>query len=506
MAALLVAVAGALASFKLRTVPVPTDPWHYVLAGATFPAESWNMVGLTRYGMVLPMMVVTRFFHDSELAFYLTPCLVTGLLVAAVYWLTDRFFGTVAALAAATLTLANGIVLTYASRLYPDVFAAAMTTLAVAVAVSARDAWRRESRLGAGLLTRLVLTGLLVGLSWWMRETAVFAWPVVAAVLLWRGGPPWRVAVPAAGLPALAMLGIEMLISRWAFGDPLARFAALTGPDLSATTNPADLVYLGQSRLDYLLLMPRMVAASPAGYWMLAMGALALAAGVVFPRRVGLFAGWFALVYLVLTAAGGGLRPDHPNIRLDVTRYWIAYLPPLTIAAVGGVATVLHLMAAAWAKGWRPRTRAAIGGALAVLLVAGPLKVSADGVRANPTFVVTNGNVMAEFRNWLHTHDAEVRDAYSDWESVRILPTYARSFTGRPMAHVRWHSLTGSRLRPGDYVVLFSAYTGVCNFCHVVVNSAWLPRHEERLRGWDRVWRSDDRTFVVYRVPRRHLS
>lgn len=502
-AAALVGLVACATSFKLRTVPVPTDPWHYVTAGLTFPADSWNMVGLTRYGMVLPMIPVTRLFQDSELSFYLTPCLASGLLIAAVYWLAARFFGPVAGVAASVLTLANSVVLSYASRMYPDVFAATTTALAVATAVGARDVWTRDGVVRGRLVSLLVLTGTLVGLSWWMRETSVFAWPVVGAVLLWRGGPPRRVTLPAVAVPAAVMLGLEMLVSRLAFGDPMARFEALTGPDLSATTNPADIPYLGQARLDYLLTMPRVALTLADGHWMLAIAALAVVSGLAFPRKVGLFAGWFLLVALLLTAAGGALRPDHPNIRLDVTRYWIAFLPPMVIAAVGGVATVVGLVAARWGRGRVTPARTVLAGLVAVALVAGPVVASAEGVRKSPTFVVTNGNVTAKFRNWLHAHDRQVDRVFSDWESARILPTYARSFAGRPMATATWHSLTGGHVRPGDYVVLFSAYDGTCYFCNENIN-VWLPQHRKRLRHWHKVWQTPDRTFVVYHVPRRH--
>src|SRR6476469_8679890 len=64
--ALLVSAAVGLVSlafvWKFRTLPVPTDPWHYVLAGTTFPEPTWNMVGLTRYGVVLPDVLVTKLF------------------------------------------------------------------------------------------------------------------------------------------------------------------------------------------------------------------------------------------------------------------------------------------------------------------------------------------------------------------------------------------------------------------------------------------------------------
>ena len=501
LVAALVGVLGALASFKFRTVPVPTDPWHYVIAGQTFPAESWNTVGLTRYGLSLPMIPITRLFHESELSFYLTPCLATGLLLGGVYWLTSRFFGWIAGCAAAVLTLANGVVLGNSSRLYPDVFAVAMTVLAVVTAVMARDIWARRPQVSTWLVTMLLLTGTFVGLSWWMRETALLAWPIVGAVLLWRGGPRPRISLPLVAVPAVGLLLLEMLISKLAFGDAMLRFEALTGPDMSATTNQADVPYLGQSRMTYLLTMPKGALLFEDGRWMVAMAVIAVLSGIAFPRKVGLFAAWFVLVFGLFTLVGGGLSPEHPRIRLDVARYWIAFLPPMVIAAVGGVTLVVRLLGERLLAGRSHRLRVGLAGVLALALVAGPVAASAQGVRQSPPYVVTNGNEGAEFRNWLHGNDKSVGRVYSDWMSGRVLPTYALSFTGDRMAKVRWLSLTGlDQPRVGDHVVLYSAYSPVCFFCGDNLHTSWLHNHRGDLRRWDRVWKSKDSTFVVYRV------
>jgi hypothetical protein len=500
---LLAGLVACVVAFKLRTIPVSTDPWHYVQAGLTFPELSWNTVGLTRYGMVLPMIPVTRLFHDSELAFYLTPVLVTGVLVASLHWLAARFYGQVAAAAAAVLLVANSLVLANASRMYPDVFAIAMTSLAVMFAVAARDRWRRNERVDVLLLTLLMLTGAAVGLSWWMRETAVFGWPVVAGVLLWKGGPPLRVSLPAAGA-AFAFLLLELGIGQWAFGDPWVRFEALGGADLSQTTNPADLPYLGQRRLSYLETIPHGMLAYADGWWMIAMGALAILGGLLFPRKVGLFAGWFVLVLLAFIAIGGALRPGSPNIRLDVGRYWLAFLPPMVVAAVGTVATLVRLAADRLsARTLRPTYRTAGGALAAVALVAGPVVASGQQVGVSEAYVVTNHGVMSQFRNWLHAHDREVRRILTDGSSARILPVYKRSFTGHRMARARFVSLNRPyHARPGDYVVLFSAYDSTCGFCNTPIN-VWLTRHPGRLERWTKVWQTPGRTFVVYRVPGR---
>ena len=294
--ALLLGLVTCVACFYLRTVPVPSDPYDYVHAALEFPDSPWNRVGLTRYGVLLPLVLVTAFFGEGEASYYVTPLLATGVLAAAVYWIAARAFGVVAGVVSVVLLLANSVVLASTTRLYPDIFATSAAALAVAIALATRDRWRRDGRLSRGVLTMLVLAGLAVGLTWWMRETAIFAWPVIAAVLLWTGGPPRRAVVLVAGGAATLMLVVEMGLNWAVFGDPFERFVALSGADLSQTVNPQDVGYLGQARTDYLMVIPRgMVDYYQDGWWMLVLAGLAVIGGALAPKRGGSYAGWFGL-------------------------------------------------------------------------------------------------------------------------------------------------------------------------------------------------------------------
>ncbi len=506
--AMLVGLLACVAAVVLRTLPVTSDPWHYVRAGLDFPAQTWNLVGLTRYGLVLPEALITRFAGLSQLSFYLLPVLSTGVLVGAAYWLSRRSFGLLAALASAVLLLADSVVLQNASRLYPDVPAAAATALAVALAVATRDAWHRQQRVGPRLWALAVLTGAAVGASWWMRETSVFAWPVLALVLLWPGGPPRRVVLPGAGAAAASFLLAETMISRWAFGDPWARFHALLGAHLGQSGNPGDRAYVGQSRLAYLEAVPRGILAYADGRWLLAMGALAVVGGLLFRRRVGLFAGWFVVVLACFLAAGGVLRPGSPSIRLDDPRYWLGFLTPMVLAAVGTVSCAARLLAARLPATLRsPPYRAALGVGLTLALAAGPVLASVRQVRNDPEYVVTNHGVVTRFVDWLVAHRGQVRRVVTDRDSARLLEVLTRSFTGRRLVDVPFVPFARpTPIRPGDYLVLFSAHSDVCVFCRAREES-WLSGDPKRLRHAVPVWRTPDGAFEVYRLvppsPRR---
>src|SRR5690606_4431059 len=56
--------------------------------------------------------------------------------------------------------------------------------------------------------------------------------------------------------------------------------------------------------------------------------------GLVLRGRVGLYVIWALFPVLLLVLQAGVLDPQHPSVRVDVPRYWLAFLPGLTISAV----------------------------------------------------------------------------------------------------------------------------------------------------------------------------
>jgi hypothetical protein len=505
---LVAGLVGGVVVFWLRTLPIVSDPFSYVHTGMDFPHPTWNMVGTTRYGIVLPLVPITRLFHDSEATFYLMPVVASIVLLASAHWLASRTFGRAAGVVAVVLLLGCSPILLNATRLYPDIFSASTTTLAVAVAVATRDRWRRrpDARLGGVVL--LVLTGLAVGLTWWMRETSVFAWPAVAVALLWKSGPPRRLVALCAGGAALAMFVLEMVISALVFDDPMARLNALTGSDMSTTTNPLDLPYLNQGRLSYFAVIPRVMLTLPDGAWLVICGALAVAGALLAGRRIAFFTFWFLSTLVLLILAGGTLNPASPSLRLDLVRYWLPFLVPMILAATGALALAARAIAAqlgdtSWLSGARRRAVLIV---VAAGLVLAPVLPTVQMVRKDPQFVVTNGGIMNDFRDWLGAHRSEVKVMYADLATQRQLPTYARTFWGSPLADVKFRRMElPFDPKPGSYVVFFSENQSVCLFCADWEAQIRAKRPHITAR-WDLVWRSRDSIFKIYRVPDRPAS
>ena len=116
-------------------------------------------------------------------------------------------------------------------------------------------------------------------------------------------------------------------------------------------------------------------------------------------------------------------------MRLDVARYWLSFIVPLMLAAVGTMVIVIRSSRGAW------RVAAAVAGALLALGVVVP------GVRfatSYPGFAPNGGDAMVELRAHLASQGGELADArvWADWGTQRVLPAYQTGPFGDP----RWEA------------------------------------------------------------------
>jgi Dolichyl-phosphate-mannose-protein mannosyltransferase len=516
-----IALLTAAVAVVYRSTLVPTDPWHYVEAAKQLSGHEWNAVGLTRYGLIGLYLPLAQAIGAAQLTFYAVPVVSSAVLAGLVYLLGARAFGRAAGVAAAVLLVATPVFLTNMTRGYPDLTATTLIAAAMLTALAARDEAARttspaadrpearpdvaaarpaRSRRPRRLTVLLVLVGFLLGWSYEVRETAVFGWPVVIAIL-WRALPLRRWLLPVA-LPAAALLLLELAVNQLAYGNALIRLRALTGADLAGTTNPADVGYLGQSRWDYLTLIPRqLLDSTPGGRVTLALIVVAVLGGVLARRRVGVFAAWFLVAFVAFALVGGALRPGHPSIRLDVERYWIFFLPPLVLAAVGAVTVAAQAVghrigALGMAGAGRVIAPAALTALVAVALVP-----AAATARDDPTLAPNGGNALEQLRGYLGSlPEDRVGVVWSDWSTKRILPSYELDPFGGRVWDARLRSLTGpGQPTPGDLVVLFSAHDATCVFCRTALRP-WLREHPQLPASWSLQWRTPEGNLFLYRV------
>ncbi len=488
----LVALATVVVAWVWRSPVVPVDPWHYVQRALHFPDQVWIPLGYTRYGIILPNIVPAKLFGNAEVTYYFWQVISIAVLSAAVYLIGRRWWGPVAGLVAVVVLFSNSIVFYNLTRQYPDVMSAALLMAALFAVLQARD---REFRGPWGILW-LLLAGFFTGWSFEVRETALFFWPVLLLLLWRRGARPVRTTLVAL-VPVAAWASLDVGISAVAYGEPLLKAKALFGYGAAAKEYFAE---DAKTRLDYLLAIPTTAWERPDGVWIVATGVIAILAVLVrnWPLRVmSLSLTWLLLVNL---AAGGVLSPSLTLGDLYNTRYWIQYVPSIALV-VGGLAGLLTRWLVARVRARTLVARTAVATLVGALAVAVPL---ADSVRTVPTieaYAHNGGDGMELLARYLGAEGYRTNTVWTDVRTVRMLPIYQRPFWGGDRT---W---TGQAkklddiadVRPGDSVLLYSAYDNTCFHCKIQIQP-WLEKHPVLPASWRLVYESPTRNVQLYAV------
>ena len=174
------------------------------------------------------------------------------------------------------------------------------------------------------------------------------------------------------------------------------------------------------------------------------------------------------------------IDPQHPSVRVDVPRYWLAFLPGLTISAVA-------LCAAAASRirlpGW-------VGAAVLAAVVVVP------GVRfasTEPTFHPNSGQLPYEVVQNLPAGP----QIYTDGRTLRILPAYR----GATDLDFRDFTRKGGRPRSGQYVLIFSDTDETCEFCKLDYDLWKAEGNALPLADYRLVWESTGGKARLYQVP-----
>jgi hypothetical protein len=496
LGAVLTLLYGVLLVFDL-SVPQPTDHSHYMDAARTFPSKPTNPIidhQYLRIGLTGPTALVMKVFGYSEVTYHALPVASGLLLFASVYAIGYMLFGRLVGALSAVVLGCMGLIVVAGTELLPDLPATAMFTAAVAVTIALRE----------GLLTRwrrpwLVVIGVLLGWSYLTREFIVFVWPLIP-VLLWRRIGRWEWLW---GFVPVVLTGLgEMALNIRLYGDPLKRLHA--GSELGNLPSRPEVSRTFQNLPlhTYLERLPQQLLKLPEGYGLLLLIVLTLAAGAYvalrrvrgtvtdLERRVGVFALWFALLWVPLTLAGGVLNPHHPKLRLQLLRYWYPLFPAFVI---GGVAA-LWLAARALKLPDRRCTIVATAVVSCVALVTAGL--GTFGRPGKPGWAGSarvSSDALPEFRSWLARSGA--RTVWVDAKLFRIIPIYVLSPTGRRVWRGHIRPLNSAAQAPaGDYVVTYSVGSDACPRCGdaarallPTVPPTWRPvmtSHDHLLHVW----------------------
>ncbi len=488
-----------------RSALVPTDPWHYVQGALDFPNGTWRPAGLSRWGFLLPIIPFARLWGDAPATYYVVPLLSTGVLAAVLYLLGTRYVARTAGALAAVFALGTPLVLVNLTRGYTDLTATTLVGLGLLLATLAADAAQRARDANRGwdwrVAALLAACGFVTGWSFEVRETAVFAWPVIGWVL-WQIRRPWATFAWFAP-PALAWLILDVLLSAAIYDDPWLKFRILLGADISASEVSSDAIYVGQGRWWYVTILPRSILALSGGPALLACLVVGAIGGLMFRAQLGRIWAWGMLTVGLLWAQGGALDPAHPSVRLDVARYWLSFLVPLMLAAVGTVVIVVRRTR------WPMRLVPLVGAGVLAVGVAVP---SIGFATTYPGFAPNGGDAMAELRTHLAVdglpHDARI---WADWGTQRVLPAYQRG----PFGDLRWQAARFRSLnrllrlppaseegypRAGDYVVIYSATDRTCWHCRRALAPVEAAFGPFPAAGWQQEFESSAGNLVLYRL------
>jgi hypothetical protein len=335
-----------------------------------------------------------------------------------------------------------------------------------------------------------------------LREKAIFAWPVIGWVL-WRIGRPLLTLAWFAP-PALAWLVLDVLLCALVYDDPLLKFRIILGADISTSEVSSDAGYVGQSRWWYMTILPQSILEVSGGPALLACLAVGAVGGVVFRAQLGRIWAWGMLTFALLWLQGGPLDPGHPSVRLDVARYWLSFIVPLMLAAVGTIVIVVRSTRGAWRVG-----AALAGGVLAL----GVLVPAVRFASSYPGFAPNGGDAMVELRAHLAQEGGGLANArvWADWGTQRVLPAYQTGPFGDP----RWQGGSFRSLnrlvrfpptspaeypRPGDHVVIYSAEDRTCWHCRRAlqpVEQAFGPLPGQ---GWQELFTTSEGNLTLYRL------
>lgn len=225
----------AVVEVLYRLSPDPSgssDPLTYVERARDFPSRyaDSDVPRSLRLGLLVPLRLAQLAFGYSQSAYLAVPIVAGAALAVGTFVLGVLLVNRTVGVAAAAVVVAGSPVFATLTVPSPDLLATALLCWGVVLAVALHQGravvatpWRRR--------TTLFAVGLLLGWGLVTQEVSVYAWPLVAVLLLWRlprRSILWAVA------PLALVIGADVLLNAALLGDPLARFGGLTqGPGLA---------------------------------------------------------------------------------------------------------------------------------------------------------------------------------------------------------------------------------------------------------------------------------
>ena len=472
---------GVLVTVLVMSPPPWADTYNVWSSAATWPHLPADypldrMHHVLRLGIVFPTRVAQEILGQGLLALVVTSAAFMALFAAGTYASARALFGPrigpvvgfvalpvvllspsftrVDLFGSAPVSIATG-------SLDPDIPAAGWYSLGVvAIVVASRREGRRQ-------LWWLAASGAFLGLAYLAREFVAFMF-VAVPVFFYLLRIPWRrLVVPA--VPALAILGAELIINAVVYGDALYRLH-VAGEHGVLLREPVSVMYV-------LTGFARTAPSATLGLvFPISLAVTVLGALLLRDRRLMLVVVWFLALWVPLSLTGGLLDPYQPNLRVHLPRYWI---PVQGAVVVGALATLIFLYARLRRIRLDPRPAAAA----VVLVLAGHLALSV-GVLSQ----VDRDQDWRELRAFLAVHP-EITVIHTDDRTRQTATFYTRDMLGNPLWHGRFAQFDR------QYPVL-----PVVRGSDAYLQSRWGSTEQpDPADGWRVVFRSTNGVLTIWR-------
>lgn len=463
--------------------PQPVDPMIY-LDTALDPDGAVVEHRSSRLGVVFPTWLVAQVFGHSEVTFYALPFVMCVVLAVATSNLGRAMFKWWVGPVAALLTVTSPFIFLYSAQLLPDIPATALSVASLAILFHA------TRRLPEQRSVLMVMAGVVFGLAFLMRETAVLFLPgLVAVALLW--GTRWRgVLLVLAGAltgPILDLIGSAVI-----WGDPLARVDSVfrrTATSGHLPPEASEAAFAAQSNIfKTFSLLPELLWKSTHGRVILIGAALYLVT-ICLPRwrqrwlwglPLWVLSAWviFATVATIQPASGT------PVLRLILDRYWAPFVPAIALMAVGWVALVTASLKSSAVR----RTLALVGGVAGVLVVVSGISYTVD---SRPSWFMRFGaDGYWQLRETFRDLPAGTT-LYWPTDSATLVGIYLHDPLGRPINDIAARGRESEDPDPGGFYIFHRA-PGTTPETSDQVAMQWPPGDYELIEA------DDGLRWVVY--------
>ena len=187
--------------YKMDARNLATGDLKTFLEGPNPPIDAHILSHPPGYSIFLA--TAFRLFGDSDLAIKLLQTAADSLAVVFIFFLALQFFSFTAATVGAALVAFSPQISMHSQSLLPE----SLSVLPVVAAILCVAIYLRKEN-----VSMIIMAGVLIGLSCWLRSTSLFLAPFLGVILVLLGGK--KQFLPAAGLIAAMLVTIAPITIR----------------------------------------------------------------------------------------------------------------------------------------------------------------------------------------------------------------------------------------------------------------------------------------------------